>query len=146
MVLSILTLTAPNLFSQPSAVKMTVEGLFILATNAKVPADPRLKEYEAELQRNIPESSFKLISQGSSSVSNVSPGVIAFDRLQRVELRTEKLPKPGLHLNVQWMHGVEPVIGGVFTFKPGVPVVLMRRPPTGKGDLSIIILIARPSP
>ena len=141
-VLSML-LIASKVFCQPNDSRITIEGLFIIATHAKLPADPRLSAYEAELQRNLPESSFRLIAQGSSLISSKRAGVIVFDPQQRVELRREHLAKPGMHLNVQWMQGREPLVGGVFTVKPGIPIVLMHRPPSDETGLPIVVLVAK---
>jgi hypothetical protein len=120
----------------------SVQAILITASNNKVPADPRLAPYEATLQRNLPESSFRFVAQGSTSVSTGGHARIPLAGGHRVELEGEKQSKDGIKLKIQWLNGRSPVMGGEFTLHPGVPVVLGRRP-SGDGDVPIVIVIAK---
>ena len=46
----------------------SVHAVLIMATDEKAPADPRLAPYEAELQRNLPLSSFRFLGEGSAAI------------------------------------------------------------------------------
>jgi hypothetical protein len=119
-----------------------VRALLIMASNNKTAADPKLAAYEAELQRNFPESSFRLVSEGSTSVSGNTPAKIDLGQGNRLEFDSEKRESDGIHLKVRWMKGNKPDINGSFVLQPGIPLVLGRRP-AGDGDVPIIMVIAK---
>ena len=121
----------------------TVHAILIIATKEKGPADPRLAPYEATLQRNLPESSFRFGGEGTVSVSvRNSQASISLGSGHRVELEGGSKDAGGILIKVRWLNGRKVVMNNSFTFQRGVPVVLGRRP-SGDGNVPIVILIAK---
>jgi hypothetical protein len=119
-----------------------LHALLIMASSNKAPADPRLAAYEAELQRNLPESSFRLAGEGSTTVSGNNAAKISLGQGQVVSFEDERREADGIHLKVSWMNGKKPGINGMFVLQPGVPLVLGRRP-AGDGEVPIVLVIAK---
>jgi len=120
----------------------SVRAILITATNLKREADPKLAPYEAELQRNIPLSSFRYVGEGTTAVTAGGKAVIALERGNRIELDGERSGGRGIRLKVVWQSGRTVVMNTTLTLQPGVPAVLGRRP-SGDGETPIILLIAR---
>src|SRR4051794_2379145 len=68
----------------------SVHAILIMASNEKAAADPKLAAYEAGLQRNVPESSFRFLGEGSASVSGAGRAKISLGRGHRLEIETER--------------------------------------------------------
>jgi hypothetical protein len=120
----------------------SVRAILITASNAKAPSDPRLAAYEAELQRNVPESSFRLVGEGSASVSPGSRASIRLGGAHRLDVEGEK-DGSRLGLKVQWLNGRTLVLSTTLTnLQPGVPTLLGRRP-SGDGEVPIVLVIAK---
>lgn len=119
----------------------SVRAILITATNLKREADPKLAPYEAELQRNLPLSSFRFVGEGSATVAPGGRATISLSRGHRVELVSER-GGGGIRLKVQWTSGGAAVMNTSLTLQPGVPVVLGRRPSDDK-ETPIILLVAR---
>lgn len=134
-----LSVLAPAIRAADNA---SVRAILITATNLKREADPKLAPYEAELQRNIPLSSFRYVGEGATAVSAGDKAVIALDRGNRVEFQGERSGGRGIRLKVVWQSGRTVVMNTTLTLQPGVPAVLGRRP-SGDGETPIILLIAR---
>ncbi len=117
-----------------------VHAILITASNEKAAADPKLAPYEAALQRNVPESSFRYVAEGSARVPAGGHATLALGRGHRIELENEK--GGGLRLKVQWFNGANVVMSGTFNAQPGVPFMLGRRP-SGNGDVPIVLVIAK---
>ncbi len=130
---------APHLAN--AADNASVHAILVIASNAKAPADPRLAPYEAELQRNVPESSFRLAGEGSASVSGNGRATIGLGGGHKVELQGEPGGGAGVKLKVDWLNGRNTVISGSFTLERGIPMMLGRRP-SGDGEVPIVLLIA----
>jgi hypothetical protein len=120
----------------------SVRAILITATNLKREADPKLAPYEAELQRNVPLSSFRYVGEGTTAVTAGGKAVIALERGNRIELDGERSGGRGIRLKVVWQSGRTVVMNTTLTLQPGVPAVLGRRP-SGDGETPIILLIAR---
>ena len=118
----------------------TVQAILINASNEKTAADPRLAAYEAELQRMVPESSFRFIAQGTAAVTGSGHATISLGSGHRIELDRDK--GGGLRLKIQWMNGTKLVLGGTFNAQPGVPIMLGNRP-SGEGAVPIVLVIAK---
>jgi hypothetical protein len=121
----------------------SVQAILINATKEKAPADRRLAPYEETLQRNLPESSFHLVSEGSASV--VGPNgraTISLGGAHRIELEGGAKDAEGIHLKIQWLNGKTVVMNNSFTLRPGVPVVQLLRP-SDDGKVPIVIVIAK---
>jgi hypothetical protein len=127
---------------QAAAEAASVRAVLITATNQKAPADPRLAPYEAELQRNIPLSSFRFVSDGSATVSGPGRASISLARGHRVDVEGNKGPT-GIKLRVIWMNGANTVMDTGLTLQPGVPAVLGRRSSDDEKETPIILLIAK---
>ena len=123
-----------------AADQVSVRAILVIASNAKGAADAKLAPYEAVLQRNVPESSFRFAGEGSVSVSGSGKATISLGQGHRIELIREA--GGGIRLKVQWMNGDRLVIGTGIVFEPGVPVILGRRS-SGDGDVPIVLLIAK---
>lgn len=119
---------------------VSVHAILIMASNAKSSADPKLAPYEATLQRNVPESSFRQVADGSASVAANGRAMISLGAGHRIEVENEK--GGGLRLKLQWLNGSKPVVGGTFNFQPGVPVMLGNRP-SGDGEVPIVLIIVK---
>lgn len=126
----------------PAAERSSVRAILISATNLKREADPKLAPYEAELQRNLPLSSFRFVDEGAAAVPAGGRATIALARGHRVELEGDPAAGRGIRLKVQWLSGRSVIINTTLTLRPGVPAVLGRRP-SGDGETPIILLIAR---
>lgn len=120
----------------------SVRAILITATNLKREADPKLAPYEAELQRNLPLSSFRYVGEGSAAVTAGGKSAIQLDRGHRVEFEGEKSGGRGIRMKVLWQSGRTVIMNTTLTLQPGVPAVLGRRP-SGDGETPIILLIAR---
>jgi hypothetical protein len=121
---------------------VSVRAILITATQEKAPADKRLAPYEATLQRNLPESSFRFVVEGSAKITGRGRATISLDRGHRLELEGGERTAHGIKLNVQWMNGKTLIIDNSPLFRPGVPVVLGQRP-GGDGEVHIVIVIAK---
>ncbi len=117
----------------------SVRAILITASNEKTAADPKLAPYEAELQRMVPESSFRYVAEGATSVAGTSRATISLGNGHRVEIEREK--GDGLRLKIHWMNG-DKRIGGTFNALPGVPIMLGNRP-SGEGNVPIVLVIAK---
>jgi len=120
----------------------TVRAILITATNLKREADPKLAPYEAELQRNLPLSSFRYVGEGSAAVTAGSKSVISLERGNRVEFEGERSGGRGIRMKILWQGGRTVIMNTTLTLQPGVPAVLGRRP-SGDAETPIILLIAR---
>jgi hypothetical protein len=117
----------------------SIHAILITASKEKAPADPKLAPYEATLQRNVPESSFRLIAEGSASVSGAGRATISLGGSHHLELESEG----GGRLKVQWMNGSNVVISTTLSnLQPGVPTLLGHRG-AGDGDVPIVLVIAK---
>ncbi|MGH7945808.1 MAG: hypothetical protein ACREH8_06590 [Opitutaceae bacterium] len=120
----------------------SVHAILIIASEEKAPADRRLAPYEATLQRNLPESSFRFVADGSVAISgHKSRASISLDG-HRIELEGGSKDGDGILVKVRWRKGKNVVMNNAFTFQPGVPIVLGQRP-GGNGDVPIVILVAK---
>jgi hypothetical protein len=143
LILSLLLLAGavlPNLAR--AADSTTVHAILIMASNEKAPADPRLAAYEAELQRNVPESSFRLLGEGSASVGGSGRAKISLGRSHRLEIESEKSGGE-VRLKVQWLDGNRIILTTTLAnLQPGVPAMLGRRS-SGDGEVPIVLVIAK---
>jgi hypothetical protein len=121
-----------------AADRTSVQAILVLASSAKGPADARLAPYEGELQRNLPESSFRWAGEGSAAVSPGAKATLSLGNGHRLELEGAK----GGAVSVSWFHGNTKMIGTTLSLQPGVPAVLLRRP-GGHADVPLVILVAR---
>jgi hypothetical protein len=121
----------------------SVRAILITASKDKAPADARLAPFEETLQRNLPESSFRFVAEGTASVAgNNSKARISLGGTQSIELEGGSREADGIHLKVQWFNGKTMVVGLPFIFQPGVPVVLGHRK-SNDGDVPIVIMVAK---
>jgi len=131
--------TSPSAQAAESA---SIHAILITASNAKTPSDARLAPYEAALQRNLPESSFRYVGEGSASVAGQGRATITLGQGHRIELEGDEGAGNGVRMKVQWLNGKATVMSGTFALPRGVPVVLGRRP-SGDGDVPIVLVIAK---
>ena len=121
----------------------SVHAVLIIASKEKAPADPRLAPYEATLQRNLPESSFKFAGEGKASVpGNNKPTSLSLGSDHRLELKSSGKDREGIRLKVEWLNGKSVVMDNAFILEPNKPVVLGSRP-SGDGNVPIVIVTAR---
>lgn len=141
ILLSLALLAVGSLLVSPArAAEAThVHALLILASDAKKPADAKLAPYEAELQRNLPESSFRFVGEGSGN----APVKLNLGQGHTLELTVEKRDSEGIHVKVLWARpDNKPGIKGGFVLPPGTPLVLGRRP-AGDGEVPIVLVICK---
>jgi hypothetical protein len=127
----------PQAFAASAA---SVRAILVTATNQKREADPKLAAFEAELQRNLPLSSFRWVGEGATSVGG-APSAISLPRGHRLEVEGTKAGG-GIDLKVHWTQGGSVIMSTSLSLNPGVPVVLGRRP-SDDSETPIILLIAR---
>lgn len=120
----------------------SVHAILITASKEKAPADPRLAPYEATLQRNLPESSFRLTQEGRGKLSGGNSQATVGLGTHRLELEGGTRDADGIRIKVRWLNGSAVVMSNTFSFQPGVPVVLGLRP-SSNGDIPIVIVIAQ---
>ena len=126
-----------------AADQASVHVILITASKEKAPADQRLAPYEATLQRNLPESSFRFAAENKASLAGKnSRASITLAGGHRVELEGGAKDADGISIKVRWLHGKAVVMTNAFTFQPGVPIVLGQRS-KDDGEVPIVILIAR---
>ena len=122
-----------------AAETVAVRAVLIMASNTKGPADPRLAEFEAELQRNLPESSFRFVREGSAKIADGGRASIALGGGDSVDVIAIQRAADGIHMKLRWTKGgMSPAV----VQQPGVPVVLGRRP-AGDGETPIVLVIAK---
>lgn len=129
-------------FSPPAraADGTSVHAILIVASTAKAPADPRLAPYEATLQRNLPESSFRFGTEGKASLNGKAGTATLSLGAHRLELEGGGRDSDGIRVKVRWLTGGNLVMTNTFNFQPGVPFVLGQRP-SHDGDVPLIIVI-----
>ena len=142
--LSLLLLAALVLPCQVHAADTaSVHAVLITASKEKAAADPRLAPYEAVLQRNLPESSFRFVGEGNATIAGRGSRVtVNLSSSHSLELESGGHEGDAVAVKVKWLNGKTVVMNNAFTFQPGVPVVLGRRP-SGDGDVPIIIVMVR---
>jgi hypothetical protein len=122
----------------------TVHAILITASKEKAPADKRLAPYEATLQRNLPESSFSFVAEGTASFSGKGTKSISLGSGHRIDLETGTKEADGIFVKVRWLNGRTVVIENAFTFQPGgSKTVVLGQRPSGDGNLPMVILIAK---
>jgi hypothetical protein len=121
----------------------SIHAILIIASKEKAPADPRLAPYEATLQRNLPESSFRFAGEDKASLSvKKNRAEINLGGGHVIGLEGGTRDADGIQVKVRWLKGKTTVMTNSFVFQPGVPIVLGQRP-SGDGDVPIVILLAR---
>jgi hypothetical protein len=124
-----------------AADQVSVRAVLATATKEKAAADPRLAPYEATLQRNLPDSSFRFVTEGSTTATPRRPSSIALGKYRIQVEGGEKTPE-GIRLSVQWMSGKDVVMNSSFMMPPGKAVVLLRRP-SDDAEVPLVIVIAK---
>lgn len=119
-----------------------VHAILIMATKEKAAADPRLAAYEATLQRNLPESSFRFSNEGRATLGAKSTRGTLTLGTHRLELEGGTRDADGIRIKVRWLNGNTVVMSNTFSFQPGVPVVLGLRP-SNDAEIPIVIVIAQ---
>lgn len=120
----------------------SVHAILVTASKEKAPADPRLAPYEATLQRNLPESSFRFAKEGKASLSGKADHASIALGTYRLELEGGARDADGIRIKVSWLSGSSTVMSNTFSFQPGVPFVLGLRP-SNDGEVPLIIVIAQ---
>jgi hypothetical protein len=118
----------------------SVHAILIAASKEKGPADKRLAAYEAELQRNFPESTFRLVSESNATATGSTPANFKFggDTLGVEATKTAD----GISLKMRWLKNGVIVIDTTVMRPPGVPALLVHRPADDR-ELSIVLVIAK---
>jgi hypothetical protein len=147
LTLALLFAAVATPFSANAADSVSVRAILISATNQKQAADPKLAPYEAELQRNLPLSSFRYVGEGSASVSTSGRATVSItvsmSRDHRLEL-TGFRSDEGVGVKVQWLNGSTLVLSSALSISPGSPTVtVFGRRPSDDGETPIVLLIAK---
>lgn len=120
----------------------SVHAILVTASKEKAPADPRLAPYEATLQRNLPESSFRFAREGKAALGGKAGHATIALGSHRLELEGGTHDADGIRIKVSWLSGNNAVMSNTFSFQPGVPFVLGLRP-SNDGEVPLIIVIAQ---
>lgn len=140
----LLALLALPLRAAPAAEAKSVRAILISATNLKREADPKLAAYEAELQRNIPLSSFRYVGEGAASVAAGRPTPLNLPRGNRLVLEAEKGGGKETRLKVQWVSGKDVFFNITLTVESGsTATAVLGRRPSGDGETPIVLVIAK---
>ncbi len=123
-----------------AADRASVHALLISASKGKGGSDPRLASYEATLKRTLPFDTFKLVSEGSASVSGSGKSALSLSGGHRLELSGGERAGGGIKVRVEWTQGGRTLMNTEFTLKAGVPVVMGRG---GEGEVPVVLLIAK---
>ena len=124
-----------------AAESTSVQALLISASKGKGASDPRLAPYEATLRRTLPFDTFKLVGQGSASVSGAGARAsVSLSGGHRLQLSGGERADSGIKVRVEWTHNGRDVISTALTLQPGVPAVLGRG---REDDAPVVLLIAR---
>ena len=118
----------------------SVRAILINASNQKGGVDRKLEAYAADLRRNLPFDTFKLVGEGTATVPDHGRATVTLTEGHRLELEDD--PGDGIRLKVYWMTGSDVMISTTLTLNPGVPGVLVRRA-AKDGDVPVVLLIAR---
>src|SRR5262249_47947721 len=106
-----------------AAESIAVRAVLIMASNKKAPADPKLPEFDAGLQRNSPDTSFRLVRDGSANLADGGRATIALGPGNTLEVEAKKTAE-GIHLKLRCDKlGID----GTFVQAAGVPIVFGRR-------------------
>jgi hypothetical protein len=124
-----------------AADETAVQALLISASNQKGGSDPKLAAYENTLRRNLPFDTFRLIGEGTASVSAGKRSALSLGRGHRLELQRESGGGSGIRIAVEWKNGDKVVMSTSLTLQPGVPAVLGRR--GDEGEVPVVLVIAR---
>lgn len=119
----------------------SVHAILIIASKEKAAADPRLAPYEATLQRNLPESSFRFGAENRATLGTKNNRATVSLGTHRLELEGGTKDADGIRINVRWMNGSKEVMRNTFTFQPGVPFALGLRP-IKDDEIPIVIVTA----
>ena len=117
----------------------SIQALLISASKGKGGSDPRLAPYEPTLKRTLPFDTFKLVGQGSASVSGGGRASIALSGGHRLQLSGGERAGNAIKVRVEWTSGGRMLMNTEFTLQPGVPVVMGRG---GEGEVPVVLLIA----
>ncbi len=120
----------------------SVHAILVTASNQKAAADPKLAPYEAALQRNLPESSFRYLGEATAGIAANGHATLTLGRGHHLELEGEKGTGSGIAVKLRWLNGDTVLISTSLTLQPGVPAVLGRRP-SDDGDTPIVLVIAK---
>ncbi|HUR56542.1 MAG TPA: hypothetical protein VM029_02455 [Opitutaceae bacterium] len=110
----------------------SVRAILIRASNDKGPSDARLKQYEAELQRNLVFSSFKFVAENTTAVPTGGRSSISLAGGHRLELENDK---GALRGKMQWKDGRTVTV----TLQRESPSVLVNR--VGDDADAVLILV-----
>ena len=113
-----------------AAESFSVRAILIRANNDKGPSDSRLKQYEAELQRNLVFSSFKFVTEGAATVPTGGRGSISLAGGHRLELENDK---GALRAKMNWKDGRTVTV----SVQRESPAVVVNR----MGDEADVVLI-----
>ena len=119
----------------------SVHAILIIASKEKAAADPRLAPYEATLQRNLPESSFRFGNEGRATLGTKNSRATVALGTHRLELEGGTKDADGIRIKVRWLNGSNVVMSNTFTFQPGIPFALGLRP-IKDDEIPIVIVIA----
>ncbi len=122
--------------AQPTSIR----AILITASNDKAESDPRLKPYEAELQRNLVFSSFRYVNESSAPVPANGRSTLQLADGHALELEVEK--GGGVRVRVVWTHRGAAMMTTSLPLRAGAPAVLVRR--GGKDDnVPVVLVFAR---
>lgn len=123
-----------------AASSVSVRALLITASKGKGSSDPRLAPYEATLRRTLRFESFKLVDEGSASLTGDGPATVSLGR-HRLKLTSSARRNGGIPVRVEWTHAGREVMTTALTLKAGTPAVLGRA--GSDSEVPVVLLIAR---
>lgn len=117
-----------------------LSALLVAASKTPGPSDARLKPYEANLRRILRFESFRLVGEGSTTLSGTGKGQISLGSGHQLQL--ELAGGKGNRVDVTWQQGNRTLMQSVVPLKSGVPAVL-GGPGTGKeGEVYAVIVVS----
>jgi hypothetical protein len=119
-----------------------VRAILVIASNDKGGTDARLAAFEPTLRRLLRFESYRLVGEGSATLSVPGKSNVNLGRGHSLELEAEKSDGKGVRLRVGWENNGRSLMNTGLALRPGVPAVL-GGPSSGKeGEVWAVILVA----
>jgi len=118
-----------------------LSALLVTASKTPGPSDPRLEPYENTLRRILRFESFRLVGEGSTSLSSPGKGKISLGGGHQLQL--DAAGGGSNRVDATWQQGNRTLMKTGLSLLAGVPAVL-GGPGTGKdGEVYAIIVISQ---
>ncbi|HWA27294.1 MAG TPA: hypothetical protein VG734_16695 [Lacunisphaera sp.] len=129
-------------FAARAADRAFLQGILIAASHDAGQTDRRLAQYEPTLRRILRFESFKFRGDDTGSFDVPGSGSLMISDGHELAVTTESSDGKTVHVKIRWTSGGRTLMNTGLVLRSGVPAVL-GGPPTDKGEVYAVILIAR---